>query len=286
MIVPLRRRLLRDPGARGAIALLVVLLALAVLAPVIAPYSPTAQPDPAALKDLPPSAAHPFGTDGFSRDVLSRVLHGARVSLGIGVLAMLVAIVVGTTWGAVAGFAGGPLDAVLMRIVDGLLAIPRVLLILAIVVLWERIPLPALILVLGLTGWFGLSRIVRAEVLSLAARDFVLSARALGVPRGRILARHILPNVMSPIVVAATLNVGNVILLEAALSYVGVGVQPPHASWGNIIQDAAGRFGQLWWLSLFPGAAIVATVMSFNALGDALRDALDPRTNRLAATPR
>ena len=275
-------RVWADPRGRLAAGVIVVLLLLAVLAPLIAPYHPSAQPDILGLQSRPPSLAHPLGTDIFSRDVLSRLLYGARVSLAVGILAMLVAVFAGTTWGAIAGFAGGPLDALMMRIVDAMMAIPRVLLVLVIVVLWERVPLLSLVAILGLTGWFGLSRLVRAEVRSVAQREFVLSARALGVGRMRLLARHILPNVISPIVVAATLGVGNVILLEAALSYVGVGVQPPQPSWGNIIQDSTGRFIELWWLSIFPGLAIVTTVMAFNTLGDALRDALDPRDARRA----
>lgn len=276
-------RVWSDRRGRVAAGIIVLLLLLAVLAPLIAPYHPSAQPDILGLQSRPPSLAHPLGTDVFSRDVLSRLLYGARVSLAVGVLAMLVAVVAGTTWGAIAGFIGGPLDALMMRIVDAMMAVPRVLLVLVIVVLWERVPLLSLIAILGLTGWFGLSRLVRAEVRSVAQREFVVSARALGVGRMRLLARHILPNVVSPIVVAATLGVGNVILLEAALSYVGVGVQPPQPSWGNIIQDSTGRFIELWWLSIFPGLAIVTTVIAFNTLGDALRDALDPRDARRAA---
>lgn len=275
-------RLWADGRGRAALLVLAVMLLLALLAPVIAPYDPAAQPDIIGLQSRPPSLAHPFGTDIFSRDVLSRVLYGARVSLGIAFVAVFVAVAVGTAWGAIAGFVGGPLDAVMMRIVDALLAIPRLLLILALVVFWDALPVSALVAILGLTGWFGLSRLVRAEVLSLSQRDFVLSARSLGAGRRRILLRHLLPNVVSPIVVAATLGVGNVILLEAGLSYVGVGVQPPTPSWGNIIQDATGRLAELWWLSLFPGLAIVATVMAFNAIGDALRDAVDPRAIRAA----
>ena len=277
-------RLWRDRRGRIALIILATLAVAAIFAPLVAPYDPAAQPDILGHSQ-PPSLDHPFGTDIFSRDVLSRVLYGGRVSLGVALLAVSVAVLIGTTWGAIAGFAGGALEAAMMRIVDAMLAIPRVLLILALVVFWDRLPVIALVGILGLTGWFGLSRIVRAEVLSLTKRDFIVSARALGTRPRRILLRHLLPNVVSPVVVAATLGVGNVILLEAGLSYVGVGVQPPTPSWGNIIQDATGRFAELWWLSLFPGLAIVTTVMSFNALGDALRDAIDPRGIRSGAMP-
>jgi len=277
---PLWRRVLRQPGARLASAVVITLLLVALLAPWIAPYDPSAQPDIIGLKSQPPSLAHPFGTDIFSRDVLSRVMWGSRVSLTVGVMAMLVAIAIGTTYGAVAGFVGGRLDGLMMRIIDALLAMPRILLLLVVLALWGRIPLALLIAMLGLTGWFGVSRLVRAQVLALSRQEFVLSARALGVRNGRILLRHILPNVVSPVVVAATLGIGNVILLEAGLSYLGIGVQPPQPSWGNIIQDASGQLAQLWWISLFPGLVILATVMSFNTIGDALRDAIDPQQER------
>lgn len=279
-MAPLWRRVLRERGARLAAAVLIVLVLVAVLAPWISPYDPSAQPDIVGLKSQAPSIAHPFGTDVFSRDVLSRVMWGSRVSLTVGVLAMLVAIAIGTTYGAIAGFVGGRVDGLMMRIIDAMLATPRILLLLVVLALWGRIPLSLLIAMLGFTGWFGVSRIVRGQVLALSRQDFVLSARALGVGDGRILMRHILPNVVSPVIVAATLGIGNVILLEAGLSYLGIGVQPPQPSWGNIIQDASGQLAQLWWISLFPGLVILATVMSFNTLGDALRDAIDPQQVR------
>lgn len=281
-MTPLWRRVLERRGARVAIAVIGLLVVVALLAPWIAPYDPSAQPDIIGLKSQPPSLAHPFGTDVFSRDVLSRVMHGSRVSLSVGVLAMVVAIAIGTAYGAISGFVGGRIDGVMMRIIDAMLAIPRILLLLVVLALWGRIPLLMLIVMLGFTGWFTVSRIVRAQVLALSRQEFVISARALGVANGRILLRHILPNVISPVVVAATLGIGNVILLEAGLSYLGIGVQPPQPSWGNIIQDASGQVAQLWWISLFPGLVILTTVMAFNTLGDALRDAIDP-TGRLAA---
>ncbi len=264
-------------GARIAAAVVVILLLTAIFAPWISPYDPGAQPDIVGLKSQPPSLAHPFGTDVFSRDVLSRVIHGSRVSLTVGMLAMLLAIVIGTSYGAIAGFAGGRVDNTMMRLIDALMAIPRILLLLVVLALWGRIHVALLIGLLGLTGWFGVSRLVRAQVLAVAKQEFVLSARALGAGDARVLLRHILPNIVSPVVVAATLGIGNVILLEAGLSYLGIGVQPPQASWGNIIQDAGGQITQLWWVSLFPGLVILTTVMAFNTLGDALRDAIDPR---------
>ena len=273
------QRVLRLPSARIAATVVTVLLLTAIFAPWISPYDPSAQPDIVGLKSQPPSLAHPFGTDVFSRDVLSRVIHGSRVSLTVGMLAMLLAIAIGTSYGAIAGFAGGKVDNAMMRLIDALMAIPRILLLLVVLALWGRIHVALLIALLGLTGWFGVSRLVRAQVLAVGKQEFVISARALGARDARVLLRHILPNIVSPVVVAATLGIGNVILLEAGLSYLGIGVQPPQASWGNIIQDAGGQITQLWWVSLFPGLVILTTVMAFNTLGDALRDAIDPRAH-------
>lgn len=271
------RRLVRDRAAMFAGAVLAIMLLAALLAPLLAPYDPAAQPDIVALRSQPPSLAHWFGTDPYSRDVLSRVLHGGRVSLSVAVLAIAIAMTVGTAYGAVAGLAGGRTDAIMMRVIDGFLSIPRVLLLVAVLALWRGIPLPALVALLGFTGWFGVSRLVRAQVRALRERDFVVSARALGAGTSRLLVRHILPNVLSPVLVAATLGVGNVIILEAGLSYLGLGVQVPQPSWGNIIQDGMDQVSALWWVSVFPGLAIVVTVMAVNRLGDGLRDALDPR---------
>ena len=253
---------------------------VALFAPVVAPYAPNAQPDIVGLARVGPSLAHPFGTDTFSRDVLSRVIFGARVSLGVATLAVLLSITVGTAYGAIAGYAGGPLDSLMMRVIDALLAIPRVLLLILALALWGQIALPSLILILGLTGWFGTSRLVRARVRTLAIQDFAIAARALGARDGRVLWRHVLPNALSPVLVAATLGIGNVIVLEAGLSYFGLGVQPPHASWGNIIQDGSDTIARGWWIALFPGLAMLVTVLCFNIVGDALRDALDPREER------
>lgn len=271
------RRFLANRGAVVALHLLVALAVATILAPALAPYDPAAQPDIVELKSLPPTLAHPFGTDQYSRDVLSRVLFGARVSLAVAVLSVLVAISLGVAYGSIAGLAGGRVDAVLMRVNDALLSVPRVLLLIAVLAALGRIDLPLLVVLIGVTGWFGVSRIVRAEVLSVGGTEFVTAARALGVGRRRILVRHVLPNALSPVIVAATLAVGNVIVLEAGLSYLGIGVQPPQASWGNILQEGAAHLQALWWMSLFPGLAIVLTVMAVNLLGDGLRDALDPK---------
>jgi peptide/nickel transport system permease protein len=271
------RRILRRPSSRVAFFVLGVIVLVGLLAPLIAPYNPSAQPDIVGLKGLPPSFAHPFGTDPYSRDVLSRVIYGARLSLMIGVLATIVSLTVGVAYGAISGYAGGFLDAVMMRVLDAFLSIPRLLLLIGALVAWPRLSISALVVFLGLTGWFGLSRIVRGQVLALKHAEFVTAAQALGASRRRILWRHLLPNLVSPIVVAATLGVAHVIVLEAGLSYLGIGVQPPLASWGNIINDGADQPAALWWMSLFPGLFMVLTVMTLNILGEALRDAYERR---------
>jgi peptide/nickel transport system permease protein len=271
------RRILRRPSSRVAFFVLGVIVLVGVLAPLIAPYNPSAQPDIVLLKNLSPSLAHPFGTDPYSRDVLSRVIYGARLSLMIGVLATIVSLTLGVAYGAIAGYAGGILDAVMMRVLDAFLSIPRLLLLIGVLLAWPSLSIGALVVFLGLTGWFGLSRIVRGQVLALKHAEFVTAAQALGASRRRILWRHLLPNLVSPIVVAATLGVAHVIVLEAGLSYLGIGVPPPLASWGNIIQDGADQPAALWWMSLFPGLFMVLTVMTLNVLGEALRDAYERR---------
>ena len=260
------------------VALVAGLYLVALLAPLLAPYDPTAQLDLAAGGLLGPSLAHPLGTDAFSRDLLSRLLYGARLSLWIAALAVLVAVTLGTAVGLAAGLAGGMVDAVLMRAVDAALAIPRVFLLIVVLALWDQGGVPALILVLGVTGWFGTSRLVRAEVQSVRRRDFVLAARALGLSRRRIALRHILPNVAGPIIVTATLGVGNTVLIEAALSFLGIGIRPPLPSWGNMIFDGQAFLPTAPWQAIVPGLAVVGTVVAFSLLGDALRDAWDPRT--------
>jgi len=271
------RRVLRKRSSRVAFFVLGVILLMGLLAPLIAPYDPAAQPDIVFLKSLPPSFAHPFGTDPYSRDVLSRVIYGARLSLMIGVLATIVSLTFGVAYGAIAGYAGGALDAVMMRVLDAFLSIPRLLLLIGVLVAWPRYSVGALVLFLGLTGWFGLSRIVRGQVLALKHAEFVTAAQALGASRRRILWRHLLPNLVSPIVVAATLGVAHVIVLEAGLAYLGIGVPSPSASWGNIIYDGADQPATLWWMSLFPGLFMVLTVMTLNILAEALSEAHERR---------
>ena len=264
-----------------ALGILILLTVGALLGWLVVGDAANRQPDIVGLKNAPPSLHHVFGTDQFSRDVLARVLVGAGISLAIGALAVLFSTVVGTTYGLIAGYAGGRADVVMMRVLDGMMSIPRVLLLVALLTVWQP-RLPGLILVIGATGWFAIARLVRAEVLIIRDIDFVAAARALGASPRRTIWRHLLPNVAAPVIVSATLGVGNVILLEAGLSYLGIGAQKPTPSWGSIFLDGVSYGLSAWWVLLFPGLAIVVTVLSFNVLGDALRDVLDPRQVHLA----
>ena len=268
--------MLRHWTARGALAVVSLLVVAAIVGPLFLGDG-SSQPDIVALKNMPPSWAHPLGTDQYSRDLLARVLSGARVSLAVALLSVLVSMTVGTAYGLIAGYAGGRVDGFMMRLLDGFLSIPRVLLLIAVLTLRSQVPLAGLILLIGATGWFGLSRLVRAETLAARRLDYVEAARALGTSNTRILWRHILPNVAAPVIVTATLAIGNVISLEAGLSYLGVGAREPQASWGSIFFEGVQFFAGNWWVVVFPGIAIVVTVLAFNVLGDALRDVLDPR---------
>ena len=272
-----RGRLLSDARVRLALGVLAGVALVALLAPVLAPYDPRLQLDIAHLKSQPPSLAHPLGTDTFSRDVLSRLVYGTRISLTVALGAVCLSATFGTLLGAIAGYVGGWVDAVLMRIVDAAFSIPAILLLIVVIALWGDISVVTLTLLLAGVGWFTISRLVRADVLAIRDADYVVAARALGASGWRILTRHVLPNAIGSAIVSATLSVGNIILLEAGLSYLGIGVRPPTPSWGNIIEEGATRLSDVWWLTLFPGLAILVTVFASNALGDALRDALDPR---------
>ncbi len=266
-----------DRSAAFAGALLLAIAIPCLLASFVAPYDPTAQPDIIGLQSRPPSLSHPLGTDPYSRDVLSRLLYGGRLSLSVALVATIVSITLGTAYGAVAGYARGLTSSVLERVLDALLSIPRLLLLIAIFAAWRDIPVSGFVMILGATGWYGVARLVRGQVLALRNQDFIAAATALGATRLRIFTRHVLPNIVTPVVVAATLGIGHVIVLEAGLSWLGIGVRPPTASWGNMIQDGSDQIASHWWISLFPGLAIVLTVMAFNVLGDALLKALSPR---------
>ena len=258
--------------AGGVVVLLLTLAAL--LAPVIAPYDPGAYDVRQIL--LPPSSAHWLGTDQIGRDVLSRMLYGARISMAVGFVSVGIAVVVGTLIGTLAAYYGGRVDELLMRFVDLMLNFPRLFLLLTLIALL-RPSIWIIMAVIGLTGWMGLSRLVRSEILSLKEREFVVSAQALGARDRRIMFRHILPNALVPLLVSATLGVAGAILAESGLSFLGLGVQPPTPSWGNILIDGKANIEIAWWLSIFPGMAILVTVLAYNLLGEGLRDALDPR---------
>jgi peptide/nickel transport system permease protein len=270
------REIWRTPRGRIA-ALVLLLLGIAAAVGPIFLVDPLAQPDILA-GSLPPGVGHPFGTDQLSRDVLARVVAGARISLSVALLAVTLSGTIGAAVGLLAGYWGGWVDAVLMRLVDGGLAIPRLFILLLTLAVWERIPLLALVVLIGATGWLGTSRLVRGEVLRLREETYVRAAEALGARRRHVIFRHLLPNAVGPLLVASTLGVGDVILLEAGLSFLGLGVQPPTPSWGGMILDSKEVLVSAPWTGIFPGLAILITVLSVNLLGEALRDALDPRT--------
>ena len=260
-------------GRIGAIVLLLLAVA-AVIGPAFLP-DPLSQPDILG-GSLPPGLGHPFGTDQLSRDVLARVVAGARISLAVALLAVALSATIGAAVGLIAGYWGGIVDAVLMRFVDGALAIPRLFILLLTLAVWERIPVAALVLLIGASGWFGTSRLIRGEVLRLREESYVRAAEALGARPSHIIFRHLLPNALGPLLVASTLGVGDVILLEAGLSFLGLGVQPPTPSWGGMILDSKEVLVSAPWTGVFPGLAILITVLSVNLFGEALRDALDP----------
>jgi len=272
------RRFFRHPAAVRGLAVLVLFATIALVAPLVTPYAPYQQI--LTLQDHPPMWLHPLGTDFIGRDVWSRLVYGARVSLGVGTLGMLLAVTLGGLVGAAAGYFRGWADALLMRCVDVGLSIPRIFLILGAIALWGKLGLWALILLLGLTGWFATCRIVRADVMSVRERPYADAARALGVKPWRIIVRHVLPNSAASLIVSAALGIGNMMLLEAGLSFLGAGVQPPQPSWGNMIADGRDQLSNAPWTTLFPGLAIAFSVMALNATGDALRDALDPKSQR------
>lgn len=267
-------RFRRNPRAIVGASIVAALCAIALLAPVLAPYPPEIQS--LALRYRPPSPEHLMGTDNFGRDILSRAIWASRVSLAVGILAVTVSITISVVVGSLAGYYGGRLDNVMMRFTDMMLAFPTLFLLIAIVAAFGS-QVPILIAVLGLTSWELGARVVRGEVLSLKTREFVQAARALGAGDLRIIARHILPNVLPIVIISATIRVPLTILLEAALSYLGLGVQPPLASWGNMVADGKAALRIAWWVTAFPGLFIFVAVMAFNLLGDGLRDALDPR---------
>jgi len=267
------QRVRQNRMALAGAAIVFVMFALAMLAPILGG-------DPGAIdiaaRLQAPGADYLLGTDDLGRDVLTRILYGARISLLVGFVAVGIATLIGILLGALAGYYGGWVDSLIMRFVDVMLCFPSFFLILAVIAFLEP-SIWNIMIIIGLTGWMGVARLVRAEFLSLRERDFVQAARALGASDGRVIFRHILPNALSPVLVSATLGVAGAILTESALSFLGIGVQPPTPSWGNMLIAGKQTLGTAWWLSAFPGLAILLTVLGYNLLGEGIRDALDPR---------
>jgi peptide/nickel transport system permease protein len=253
------------------------MFALSFLAPYITPYGPNTLDAYHVL--LPPSAAHWFGTDEVGRDVFTRMVFGARISLMVGFVAIGIATLIGTVVGLVAGYYGGWVDSLLMRLVDVMFCFPTFFLILAVITLRQP-SIVNIMVIIGLTGWMGVARLVRAEVLSIRERDYVLAARSIGCSDARIIFRHIMPNALGPVLVYATLGIAGAILTESSLSFLGIGVPPPTPSWGNILASGKEFLEFAWWLFLFPGLAITVTSLSYYLVGEGIRDAIDPRLQR------
>lgn len=268
------KRFKKNKIALAGSCVVILLFAVSIFAPVIAPYDP--HEINLKLVLAPPSSSHLCGTDQLGRDVFSRMVWGSRISLKVGFVATGIAIIIGAILGAVAGYYGRWTDTVIMRFVDIMLCFPTFFLILAVIALLEP-SIWNIMIIIGLTGWMGITRLVRADFTSLKERDFVLAARAIGANDLRIIFIHILPNAMASVLVAATLGVAGAILTESALSFLGIGVQPPTPSWGNILTAGYSNIDIAWWLSLYPGLAILITVLGYNLLGEGIRDSLDPR---------
>jgi len=257
-------------------AVVIVLFIVSIFASYLSSYSPD-QIDVTQILN-PPSRAHIFGTDELGRDVFTRILYGSRISLKVGFVAVGIATLIGVILGSISGFYGKWVDSLVMRVVDIMLCFPSFFLILAVISILEP-SIYNIMIVIGVTGWMGVARLVRAEFLSLKERDFVVAARAIGAGNLRVMFSHVLPNAMAPVLVSATLGVAAAVLTESALSFLGIGVQPPTPSWGNILTEGKDNIEIAWWLSLFPGFAILITVLSYNLLGEGIRDSLDPRLN-------
>ena len=258
-----------------AVFLLGTLALLSAAAPLVSPYDP----DKPVLLEIyePPSLKHPFGTDDLGRDLATRILYGGRVSLSVGLLAVTVAVSIGTLVGVVAGYYGRWIDSLLMRFVDMMYSFPRLFLLILFGVFFKGMTIGVIVLVLGVLSWMTTSRLVRASFLSLKNREFVEAARSVGAGDRRIIVRHLLPNSLAPIIVAATLGVAAAIIAESTLSFLGLGIQPPTPSWGNMLNRATSDMDKAPWIAIFPGLFIFLAVVSINFIGDGLRDALDPR---------
>ena len=268
-------RLTRNKAAMFGAFILVILILCAALAPYIAPYSYSFQD--LNLGASPPSAAHILGTDVLGRDLLSRILYGARISLLVGFVATGVALVIGVSWGIIAGYAGGRVDSIMMRIVDVLYGLPFIIFIILLMVIFGR-NLWLLFGAIGAVEWLTMARIVRGQVIGLKNQEFVMAAKAMGVSNFSMFRKHLLPNILGPIAVYATLTIPQVMLLEGFLSFLGLGIQPPMSSWGTLIKDGVESMEEFSWLLIYPGITFTITLFALNFFGDGLRDALDPKT--------
>jgi oligopeptide transport system permease protein len=275
-LVPARRLRRNHLAVAGAITLVVIGLAC-LLVPLLSPYGYEHQD--LVLGAAPPSAQHWLGTDIFGRDLLTRLLYGGRISLMVGLIATSVALLIGVTWGAIAGYAGGRVDAVMMRIVDILYALPFMIFVVLLTVVFGR-SLLLLFLAIGAVEWLTMARIIRGQVQALKQQEFVEAAVSLGLSRTVIIARHIVPNAIGPLIVYTTLTIPSVMLLEAFISFLGLGIQPPQSSWGLLISDGVETMEEYPWLLIFPGLMLSVTLFALNFLGDGLRDALDVRASR------
>lgn len=264
----------RNRLSMAGAALVAVVFMISVAAPLLAPYDPAAIDVKNIL--VGPTAVHPLGTDDLGRDVLSRMIWGSRVSLMVGFTSVGIATLIGIILGAIAGYYGGRVDSIIMRAVDIMLSIPTIFLILTLIAILEP-SIWNIMIAIGLTSWMEPARLMRAEFISLKEREFVIAARAIGAADARIIMRHILPNGLSPILVSATMGIGGAILVESGLSFLGLGVQPPTPSWGSLLSAGKDNIEIAWWLSVFPGSAILLTVLGYNLLGEGIRDAFDPR---------
>lgn len=271
------RRLRKNKMAMLGLGIIVFMIVIALLTPMIAPYSYETQN--LELGASPPSFAHWLGTDIFGRDQLTRVMYGSRISLMVGFIATAVALLIGVVWGATAGFIGGRVDAFMMRTVDVLYALPFTIFIILLTVIFGSSML-LLFLAIGAVEWLTMARIVRGQVLTLKQQEFVDAAVALGLSRWQIIRRHLIPNTLGPVIVYTTLTIPSVILLESFLSFLGLGIQPPESSWGSLISNGVETMEEYPWLLIFPGLALSITLFSLNFLGDGLRDALDPRASK------
>ena len=269
-------RLRRNKAAMFGGFILILLIVVAILAPWIAPYSYSYQN--LSLGASPPSADHLLGTDVLGRDLLSRILYGARISLLVGFVATGVALIIGVSWGIIAGYIGGRVDSIMMRIVDILYGLPFIIFIILLMVIFGR-NLWLLFGAIGAVEWLTMARIVRGQVIGLKNQEFVMAAKAMGVSNMSMFRRHLLPNILGPIAVYATLTIPQVMLLEGFLSFLGLGIQPPMSSWGTLIKDGVESMEEFSWLLIYPGITFTITLFALNFFGDGLRDALDPKTS-------